>query len=112
MATAVIVAIPSQGTNSKPSTDPSPLEANEADSLHLLGFTTQGTLILAESEGDFTEGDWMSAADIGRRVCNRQMQTNTQEETSVAGALAEAPRMAHVLRSITEAKMASEANWR
>lgn len=111
VATSVIVAISPEHSASKPTSDPSPLQANEASSLHLVGFTAQGTLLLAESEGDFTEGDWMSAVDIGRRLCNHQMQTSA-EEAAAAGDDVEAPGMAHVLRSITEAKVASEANWR
>lgn len=109
IATSVIVALPSDDSGSEAISDPSPLQANEASSLHLLGFTTQGTLLLAESEGNFTDMGWMSAVDVGRKLCNDQMQAEAGDATDDEE---RQPGMARVLRSITEAKVAAEANWR
>ncbi|KAH6689221.1 hypothetical protein F5X68DRAFT_78317 [Plectosphaerella plurivora] len=104
IAAAVVVALPQGFPKSSAIVNPSPLAANEATSLHLVGFSQKGSLLLTESEGRFTEADWEAAIETGRQSCQSNGANAVGED--------ETPDMGQFLRSITEARLASDLNWR
>lgn len=104
VAAAAIVALPKGFPESEAVVNPSPLAANEAVSLHLVGFSQQGALLLTESEGKFTVAEWEAAVEVGRHSCQPK-EASAMDET-------ETPDMGQFLRSITEARLASDLSWR
>ncbi|OLN94245.1 Exosome complex component RRP46 [Colletotrichum chlorophyti] len=70
IATCIVLAVLDDGAKIVP--DPSPVEADQAKSLHVLGFTSQDDLLLAESEGVFTMAEWDRVVSIGPKVCGQQ----------------------------------------
>ncbi|KAM0274246.1 hypothetical protein ACHAQH_008028 [Verticillium albo-atrum] len=110
-ATAVVVAISQANMEQKAVSDPSRRESSEAKSLHVFGYTARGYLLLAESEGNFTASEWDAAAALGRKECCGQMQSTGEEEDDNENEEGNQD-MAHVIRSMTEAKAASDVRWR
>ncbi|KAM0329783.1 hypothetical protein ACHAQA_003947 [Verticillium albo-atrum] len=111
VATAVVVAVPQEDAARKVVSDPSRREASEAKSLHVFGYTARGDLLLAESEGNFTASEWDAAAALGQKVCCGQLQ-GTEEDEGEDEDGDDVQDMARVIRSITEAKAASDGRWR
>ncbi|KAL9944783.1 exosome non-catalytic core subunit rrp46 [Verticillium nonalfalfae] len=109
VATAVVVAILQATGEPKIVGEPSRREASEARSLHVFGFTAKGDLLLAESEGNFTVGEWDAAAALGLKRCCGQLQGTTEGNDEGEE---DAQDMVRTLRSITEAKAASDGRWR
>ncbi|KAK1599943.1 exosome complex subunit Rrp46 [Colletotrichum navitas] len=72
IATCTTLAILEDG--SKIIADPSPLEADQAKSLHVLSFTSQNDLLLAESEGAFTIAEWDKVVSTGLKVCSQHRE--------------------------------------
>jgi exosome complex component RRP46 len=67
--TAVLLAISSDGTSKTLLRNPTLLEFQKADSVHVLAFTSHGELLVAESEGSFTIDDWVELFEVGKRLC-------------------------------------------
>ncbi|KAL0939407.1 exosome complex subunit Rrp46 [Colletotrichum truncatum] len=56
--------------------DPSASQVDQAKSLHVLSFTSQDDLLLAESEGSFSMSDWDNVVSSGQRVCGQHRRTD------------------------------------
>lgn len=57
------------GANGDVALDPSVEEVDAATSLHVIGFSSQGDLLIAESEGSFNIATWEQVSDIAGTVC-------------------------------------------
>ncbi|KHJ32069.1 putative exosome complex subunit rrp46 [Erysiphe necator] len=49
--------------------NPTIAQANMVESLHVMAFTSNGELLLAESEGVFSMTDWNQIYELGRETC-------------------------------------------
>ncbi|KZL88147.1 exosome complex subunit rrp46 [Colletotrichum incanum] len=102
IATCTTLAILENG--SKIVVDPSPLEADQATSLHVLSFTSQDDLLLAESEGAFSITDWDKVVGTGQKVCSQH------REAELGSAMNEddqdATDMRQFIRTVMEARAA------
>ncbi|MCJ1287395.1 exosome non-catalytic core subunit rrp46 [Xylographa opegraphella] len=66
LVTSTLVAVDSHGNLNH---NPSPLEIAVAASLHALAFSSQGRLLVAESEGLFDMDTWERVTEEGSRQC-------------------------------------------
>lgn len=105
-ATSAIVAVVSQDGASKMVTDPSPREIEAAQSVHVLAFTSQDELLLAESEGDFTVKEWDDIYDTAKRICCQDGATKMDEKENSG------PDMRQFLRQFLETKVAADLHWK
>ncbi|KAK6226668.1 exosome complex subunit Rrp46 [Colletotrichum tabaci] len=102
IATCTTLAVLENG--SKIVADPSPLEVDQATSLHVLSFTSQDDLLLAESEGAFSLTEWDKVVGKGRNVCGQHRQAepdpvmNEDDQDSTD--------MRQFIRTVMEAKTA------
>ena len=107
---ATTVAVMKGGGELK--TDPSLRDIKGARSLHVVGFSSVGELVLVESEGRFTFAEWEDVEELGRRTClgsigesgNRKVQDGEAEETEKS--------VLDKLRSAVEAKVTADNRWR
>lgn len=76
IATCTTLAVLEKGD--KIVADPSPSEVDQATSLHVLGFTSQDDLLLAESEGVFSMVEWDNVISTGQKVCGQQRQMDLE----------------------------------
>lgn len=109
VASATCVAI-TNDDGSSIKVDPTPAEINHARSVHVLGFTADRDLLLAESEGSFSADEWDSVLQTAERVCCRSQETGNDAEMGGYGA--ESENVQQFMRSVLEAKAAEGLHWR
>jgi len=109
IATATTLAIPSSDDGSI-TVEPSARDAETANSLHVLGFTSGNELLLAESQGSFTVEEWDKVLEAGQRVCCQSQDQNF--DTAMAGSGLESASIKAFLRSAMETKIAGDLHWK
>ncbi|KAK4193482.1 hypothetical protein QBC35DRAFT_446625 [Podospora australis] len=109
-ATAVAV-VPEDGAK-KIVVDPSPRQIEIAQSVHVLAFTSQEELLLAESEGDFTVKEWDDVYETAQKICCRPASTKEGMEMVLDEEDAGGPDMRHFLRSTLESKVTADLHWK
>lgn len=104
MATATTVATGMEGREGGGASGvvvgPGAGEAARARGLHVLGFTSDGKLVLAESAGSFSAEEWGAALEAGRAAC---CPGGDDDAATGVGALT---------RSALEAEAAAGLHWR
>jgi exosome complex component RRP46 len=112
-ATAAIVAVVSQDGACKLVAEPSPREIEAAQSVHVLAFTSQDDLLLAESEGDFTVKEWDDVYDTAKTICCKSGATKAEGIEMVLDEQEDSgPDMRKFLRSALETKVAADLHWK
>ncbi|KAK3382302.1 hypothetical protein B0T24DRAFT_6899 [Lasiosphaeria ovina] len=112
-ATASVVAVVSQEGTKRLVVDPSPRDLEQAQSVHVLAFTSHDELLLAESEGDFTVKEWDGVYEAALKICCRPTSTKAgidvmlDDSEDAAGS-----DMRQFLRSTVEAKVAADLYWK
>ncbi|KAM3448223.1 hypothetical protein MY3296_008021 [Beauveria thailandica] len=119
IATAVTLAVPAVGGDDSSSSsssnmvvDPSAREADTARSLHVLGYTADNELLLAESQGAFTVDEWEAVLQTGQQACCRAARQELGEDTAMADGGLEAPSIRAFVRSVMETKIAGDFAWK
>ncbi|GKT48381.1 exosome complex component RRP46 [Colletotrichum spaethianum] len=102
IATCTTLAILENGN--KIVADPSPLEADQATSLHVLSFTSQDDLLLAESEGAFTMTEWDKVVGTGQKVCGQHREAELGSAINEDGQ--DSVDMRRFIRTVMEARAA------
>ncbi|KAF7563516.1 hypothetical protein G7046_g635 [Stylonectria norvegica] len=109
VAAATLLAIP-EGDNKDAIVDPSAVEADQAASVHVLAFTSQDELLLAESEGSFSADEWSNILKVGQRVCCQHQEAGA--DTAMAGDNIQSPGIKDFIRSVMESKVAADLYWK
>jgi exosome complex component RRP46 len=108
IATATLLAIP-EGSGDI-IIDPTAVEASRATSVHVIGFTTDEELLLAESEGSFSPEEWSKVLKEGERIC---CQRRGGEDTTMGdGGLETTASIREFIRSAMETKVAADLYWK
>lgn len=110
IATATLLAIPSGSGGII--VDPTAVEASRATSVHVIGFTTDEELLLAESEGSFSPEEWSRVLMEGERIC---CQRRGGEDTAMGDGGVETTTTASIgefIRSVMETKVAADLYWK
>lgn len=112
-ATASFVAIVSRDGTKQTLVNPSARDLDFAQSVHVLAFTSQDELLLAESEGDFTVKEWDDVYDTAKKIC---CQSGGPGKTDIEMMLDDqdhgGPDMRQFLRSTLETKIAADLHWK
>jgi exosome complex component RRP46 len=105
--TSVLLALTSDGTAKRIIQNPTLIQSQSADSLHVLAFTSQGDLLVAESEGSFAIGDWDDLYEAGKAICcNETEQADDHEMVGKDGG------MQTFVKSILKSKIAADLHWK
>lgn len=107
-STSVTIALLSNDGSTKIVVDPSPREVSNARALHVLAFTSQDDLLLAESEGAFSLAEWDEVVATARDAC---CQRHNAGLDTIMGKT-QSTDMRHFIRSAMEAKVASDFQWK
>lgn len=107
IATAVALAIPTDG---ELIADPDTRQSETAESLHVLAFTSNSELLLAESQGTFTEKQWNKVLDAGQRICTQTSKPGDDED--MAGSGIESASVRDFIRATMAAKVADDLHWK
>jgi exosome complex component RRP46 len=74
----------------------------------VLAFTSHGDLLVAESEGSFTNGDWNDIYEAGKAICyNDSKQTSDHEMMDERGG-----EMQMFVKSALQSKIAADLHWK
>jgi exosome complex component RRP46 len=106
--TSALLALTSDGTAKRIIRNPTLIQSQVADSLHVLAFTSQGDLLVAESEGSFTIGDWDEIYEAGKAICCHE--TKIAEDHEMADEKDGGMQM--FVKSILQAKVAADLHWK
>lgn len=106
--TAVLLALTSDGTAKRILRDPTLIQCQCADSIHVLAFTSQGDLLVAESEGTFTMGDWDDIYDAGKAMCCNESKQGDDHEMGQE----REGGMQTFVKSTLQAKVAADLHWK
>lgn len=91
--------------------DPSTREADTAKSLHVLSYTSDDELLLAESQGAFSVDEWEAVLKAGQDVCCRAVQQGL-DDTAMTGSGLESASIRSFIRSVMETKIAGDLSWK
>lgn len=109
IATAAIVAIP-EGDEADIIVDPTTEQVDNAKSVHVLGFTSDKELLLAESEGSFSVDEWNKVLDTAERICCNQQGPGL--DTAMRDGGIESQSIKDFIRSTVETKVAADLHWK
>ncbi|TVY39088.1 Exosome complex component, partial [Lachnellula subtilissima] len=107
--TSVLLALNNSNGKSRTTLKaPTIVQFQAADSVHVLAFTSQGELLVAESEGIFTLEDWDEVYETAKALCCDEtageaiMQDEEENKGSLMG----------FVKSTLEEKVAKDLHWK
>ncbi len=112
---AAVFALHYEGEKRVLVADPSPRQLEQAQSTHVVAFTSLDELLLAESDGDFSLEDWGAVCGAGRKLCcgrggkpGADMVLDEEDD----GQQRDGPDWRHFIRSTMEAKVEADLHWK
>ena len=106
--TATLVAVDSNGALVM---EPSVKQINLASSIHVLAFSSHGDLLVVESEGEFTLGEWDKVHQNARLICYGEERDESGSE-DVNMKVDDVSELGTVLKDAVERKVAKEQRWK
>lgn len=100
--------VPEAPSDEKIIVDPTLVQISRARSVHALAFTSEGDLLLVESEGQFSLAEWDEVAGAARKVCfhsEDDMAVDTDGKPRPAD-------MKQFIRTVMASKVAADLHWR
>jgi exosome complex component RRP46 len=111
--TSVILAFSHDGTARTLSQNPSLQAIQEADSVHVLAFASNGGLLVVESEGSFTIDDWEEIHEVGKRICCDEDETSDEDVMQEnEGGDERNGSMMHFVKSVLKERVERDLHWK
>jgi exosome complex component RRP46 len=110
--TSVLLALTSDGSSRSILRNPTLTDLQTVDSVHVLGFTSHGELLIAESEGSFTIDDWSELYNAGKRLCCDENETADDDEIMQDERLDDKAGEALLLKSVLSEKVEADLHWK
>ncbi|EPE25924.1 Ribosomal protein S5 2-like protein [Glarea lozoyensis ATCC 20868] len=107
--TSTLIAISADDNSASLIQNPNLTEYENAKSIHVLAFTSQGDLLLAESQGSFDLKDWDKVYETAKKVC-----LSTQDDADMQGGASLEEKTGSMLgfvKSVMEEKVAQDLHW-
>lgn len=92
--------------------DPQPSATKEATSLHVLGFSSHGDLVVSESEGAFTIDIWDQAYRKAEQLCRGSSMKSIDRTGDVIMESPETDNLEDSIRTALREKIAREQRWK
>jgi exosome complex component RRP46 len=104
--TSVFLAVISVGLSGPAILEnPSISQIQSADSVHVLAFTSQGDLLVAESEGSFDLKTWDEVYVAGKAICCDNLETSHKKSGEPGG-------LATFVQSTLQQKAVGDLYWK
>jgi len=109
--TSVFLALTSTGSSKAVIHNPSLVQSQSADSVHVLAFSSHGELLVVESEGTFTMDEWDQIFEAGKVICcgTGEPTYHDMRDQELEG---ETGRMAIFVKSTLQAKVTADLHWK
>ncbi len=111
-ATSAFLALTSDGSTRSIIRNPTVLQSESADSVHVLAFTSHGDLLVAESEGSFTLEDWDTVYEAGKAICCDDSKINADHSMQDGGFGDEKGGMMNFVKSTLRTKVNADLHWK
>ncbi|KAK0119214.1 exosome non-catalytic core subunit rrp46 [Cadophora gregata] len=108
--TSTFLALTSGGASRSIVVNPTLVESQAANSVHVMAFTSHGDLLVAESEGDFTLKDWEAAHDAAKAICYDDPNISGVMADEGMGEKNESLKM--FVKSTLEDKIENDLHWK
>jgi exosome complex component RRP46 len=80
--------------------------------VHVLGFTSEDDLLLAESEGQFSLDEWDEVVKAAQEVCLQSPDEMSVDEGESAVDYAKSVDMKQFIRTVMASKVAADLHWK
>jgi exosome complex component RRP46 len=111
--TSTILTINSDGSLMTIVRNPTHLEFQSANSVHVLAFTSHGQLLVAESEGSFTLEEWDEIYKVGKGLCYNDVETANDDIMQGEEGLEEnCGGMMIFVQSALKEKVSTDLHWK
>jgi len=110
--TSVLLAITSDQNSRSIVRNPSPLQFHNADSVHVLAFTSHSELLVAESVGSFSIEDWGDVYEVGKSLCCDGANAADDDVMQDGGLDGKSGDMMMFVKSILKSKVDSDLHWK
>ena len=92
---------------------PTPKDIKSASSVHVLAFSSQGDLLVVESEGHFSIATWEEVYEKASQVCRSQEDEDQGSgDVSMKSDKHEKPKLEAGLREVVRAMTSKERKWK
>ena len=113
MLTSISLALTSHGSTRNIIRNPNISESQTADSFHVLAFTSQGELLIAQSEGSFLMEDWDEICRVGKGFCCDNLKTGADGDVMQEEGLHEKTgEMMMFVKSTLKDKVMADNHWK
>ncbi|KEZ44174.1 hypothetical protein SAPIO_CDS3099 [Scedosporium apiospermum] len=112
IATAALLIVPGDSNDGKVIVDPTAVQIAHARSVHVLGFTSEGDLLLAESEGQFSLDEWDEVVRAAQKVCLQSPDEMSVDEGESTLAYVKSVDMKQFIRTVMASKVAADLHWK
>ncbi|CAH0049971.1 unnamed protein product [Clonostachys solani] len=111
IVTACTLAITEDGTSAgRVTLEPTAIEARRAKSLHVVGFTGDGGLLLSESTGSFSVEELAKVLELGEKACSRDHKDGT--DVLMGDDEISSSSIKYFIRSVMQSKSAKDLHWK
>lgn len=113
-ATSAFLALTSDGSTRSIIRNPSAIQSESADSVHVLAFTSHGDLLVAESEGSFSLEDWDTVYEAAKTLCCDESKTTLDHSMQDGGDEVDDEKggMMNFVKSTMQTKVTSDLHWK
>ncbi|KAF8866620.1 hypothetical protein BDZ45DRAFT_667868 [Acephala macrosclerotiorum] len=111
-ATSAFLALTSNGSARSIIRNPTILQSESADSVHVLAFTSHGDLLVAESEGSFTLKDWDLLYEAAKAICCDDSKTTVDRSMHEEHLDDEKGSMMNFVKSTLQNKVTADLHWK
>lgn len=111
-ATSAFLALTSDGPARSIIRNPTILQSEDADSVHVLAFTSHGSLLVAESEGSFTLTDWDTVYEAARTICCDGLDGDVDHSMQDGELDEERGGMMNFVKSTLQTKVTADLHWK
>jgi len=110
--TSVFLALTSNGSSRDVIHNPSLVQSQSADSVHVLAFSSHGELLVAESEGSFTLDEWDQIFEAAKAICCGSGEMADDHDMEGQELEKKAGRMSMFVKSTLQAKVTADLHWK
>ncbi|KAI9730464.1 MAG: exosome non-catalytic core subunit rrp46 [Claussenomyces sp. TS43310] len=110
--TSTLLVVNEEGSSKSIVQNPTPVEIQQASSVHVFAFTSHYDLLVNESEGSFTMDDWNDLYDIAERLCCGSDADGDVDAMKDDGEDEVSGGMMQFVKAIMQEKVAADLHWR
>jgi len=110
--TSVLLALTSDGPAKGIIRNPTLIQSQNADSIHVLAFTSHGDLLVAESEGSFTMDDWDKVYAAAKAACFDDSEQAEDQEMHEEQVDEKDEALSMFVKSTLQTKIAGDLHWK